>query len=130
MAVYDEANRYAQNRVQFSRPIAGYQLVQRKLVKMVTGITNGQLLALRLGRMKERGILKHYHVSLGKMHNVEVARKTAFLGREILGANGIMYEYQAGRHMCNIETVYTYEGTHDIHTLSIGRQITGLSAFE
>jgi glutaryl-CoA dehydrogenase len=130
MAVYDEALRYSQERIQFSKPIAGYQLVQRKLVHMLSRITQAQLLALRLGRMKEAGQLKHYHVSLGKMNNVEVARDVAKLGRETLGANGIMYEYQAGRHMCNIETVYTYEGTHDIHTLVLGKEITGIAAFE
>jgi glutaryl-CoA dehydrogenase len=90
----------------------------------------GQLLALRLGRLKEQGRLEHAQVSMGKMHNVALAREVAKLGREILGANGIMYAYQVGRHLCNIETVYTYEGTHDIHTLVLGKEITGLSAFE
>jgi glutaryl-CoA dehydrogenase len=130
MAVYDEALRYAKERVQFSRPIAGYQLVQAKLVRMLEQITMGQLLALRLGRLKEQGRLEHAQVSMGKMHNVALAREVAKLGREILGANGIMYAYQVGRHLCNIETVYTYEGTHDIHTLVLGKEITGLSAFE
>lgn len=130
MAVYDEALNYAKGRVQFSRPIAGYQLVQRKLVEMVSGITHGQLLCLHLGRVKEAGKLEHQHISLAKRDCVSMARDVARLGREILGANGIMYEYQAGRHMCNLETVYTYEGTHDIHTLILGRNITGLSAFE
>ena len=130
MAVYDEAVKYAQERIQFSRPIGGYQLVQRKLVYMLSRITQAQLLALRLGRLKEKGEIKHFHISLGKMNNVDAAREIARKGREILGANGITYEYQAGRHMMNIETVYTYEGTHDIHTLILGKHITGLAAFE
>lgn len=130
MAVYDEALNYAKERVQFSRPIAGYQMVQEKLVAMVSGITHGQLLCLHLGRLKEKGGLQHQHISLAKRDCVSMARDVARLGREILGANGIMYEYQAGRHMCNLETVYTYEGTHDIHTLILGRAVTGLNAFE
>jgi len=130
MAVYDEAVKYAMERIQFSRPIGGYQLVQRKLVYMLSRITQAQLLALRLGRLKEKGELQHFHISLGKMNNVDAAREIARKGREILGANGITYEYQAGRHMMNIETVYTYEGTHDIHTLILGKHITGLAAFE
>ena len=130
MAVYDEALNYAKERVQFSRPIAGYQMVQEKLVAMVSGITHGQLLCLHLGRLKEKGGLQHQHISLAKRDCVSMARDVARLGREILGANGIMYEYQAGRLMCNLETVYTYEGTHDIHTLILGRSVTGLNAFE
>ena len=130
MAVYDEALKYAKERVQFSRPIAGYQMVQQKLVEMLSGITHGQLLCLHLSRMKENGALQHQHISLAKRDCVAMARNVAKLGREILGANGIMYEYQAGRHLCNLETVYTYEGTHDIHTLILGRHITGLNAFE
>ncbi|NUN14452.1 MAG: acyl-CoA dehydrogenase family protein [Myxococcales bacterium] len=130
MAVYDEALRYAKERVQFSKPIAGYQLVQEKLVEMLTEISKAQLVNLRMGRMKERGLLRPHHISFAKRNNVAMARRTAQLGREILGANGIMYDYQVGRHLCNIETVYTYEGTHDIHTLVLGKEITKIAAFE
>jgi glutaryl-CoA dehydrogenase len=128
-AVYDEALTYAQGRVVFGKPIAAFQLQQEKLAFMATEITKGQLLALQLGRLKEAGKATPAQVSMAKRNNVWVARECARLGREILGANGIMDEYQAGRHMCNIESVYTYEGTHDIHTLIVGEAITGLSAF-
>lgn len=129
MAVFDEARRYAAERIQFGKPIASFQLVQEKLVYMLQEITKGQLLVLRLGRMKERKQLEPHHVSLAKMNNVKVARECAKLGREILGANGIMYEYQVARHLGNIESVYTYEGTHDIHMLVLGQHITGIQAF-
>lgn len=129
MAIFDEARRYSLERIQFDRPIASFQLVQQKLVHMMTEITKAQLLALRLGRLKEQKRLEPAHVSLGKMNNVAVARDCARLGREILGANGIMLEYQVARHMGNIESVYTYEGTHDIHTLVLGQAITGIPAF-
>ena len=129
MAVYDEARRYAAERIQFGKPIASFQLVQEKLVYMLQEITKGQLLVLRLGRMKEKKQLKPHHISLAKMNNVKVARECAKLGREILGANGIMYEYQVARHLGNIESVYTYEGTHDIHMLVLGQHITGIQAF-
>jgi glutaryl-CoA dehydrogenase len=129
MAVYDEALNYSKTRVVFGRPIGGFQLQQQKLVWMLSEITKGQLLNYQLGRLKERGEATPQQVSLGKMNGCWVAREAAKLGREILGANGIMDEYQAGRHMCNIESVYTYEGTHDIHTLILGQEITGLSAF-
>ncbi|MCP4245904.1 MAG: acyl-CoA dehydrogenase [bacterium] len=128
-ACYDEALRYAKHRTQFDRPIAGFQLVQRKLAWMVTEITKAQLLVYRLGRLKEAGNAKHYQVSMAKMNNVEVALKIARLAREILGAAGICDDYQCGRHMCNLESVYTYEGTHDIHTLVIGEAVTGLQAY-
>jgi len=130
MACYDEALRYAGDRVQFSRPIAGYQLVQRKLVDMVSEISKGQLLGLRLGRLKEAGKLRPAQVSLVKRNNVAVARDIARDARDILGANGVTDEYQCGRHMLNLESVYTYEGTHDIHTLVVGQDVTGLAAFE
>lgn len=129
MACYEVALEYAKHRVQFDRPIAGYQLVQQKLVYMLTEITKMQLLCLRLGRLKDRGKATHVQVSMGKMNNVYHALQIARLARDILGANGIMYEYQVARHLCNLESVYTYEGTHDIHTLIIGEHITGLSAF-
>ncbi len=130
MASYDEALSYAGDRVQFSRPIAGYQLVQRKLVDMVNEITKGQLLCLQLARLKEAGALRPAQVSLAKRNNVSIARDIARDARDILGANGVTDEYQCGRHMLNLESVYTYEGTHDIHTLVVGQDITGLAAFE
>jgi len=130
MACYDEALSYAQSRVQFSKPIAGYQLVQAKLVDMLSEITKGQLLCWRLGRMKEQGKSRPQHVSLAKRNNVHVALHIARTARDVLGANGITDEYQSGRHMCNLESVYTYEGTHDIHTLILGQDITGISAFD
>jgi len=129
MACYDEALRYARTRPQFDRPIAGFQLVQQKLAWMVTEITKAQLLVLRVGQLKEQGAARHYHVSMAKMNNVEVALKTARLARDILGAAGICDDYQCGRHLCNLESVYTYEGTHDIHSLIIGEAVTGLRAY-
>ncbi|KAB2891096.1 MAG: acyl-CoA dehydrogenase [Kofleriaceae bacterium] len=130
MACYDEALSYAKDRVQFSRPIAGYQLVQQKLVDMVSGITQAQLLCLQMGRLKEAGTLRPAQVSLAKRNNVSMARDIARDARDILGANGVTDEYQCGRHMLNLESVYTYEGTHDIHTLVVGQDVTGIAAFE
>jgi glutaryl-CoA dehydrogenase len=130
MSCYDTALQYAKDRKQFSRPIAGYQLVQAKLVEMLSEITKAQLLALRLGRLKESGKLRPAQVSLAKRNNVSMALEIARVARDVLGANGIMYEYPVGRHMMNLETVFTYEGTHDIHTLIVGQDITGLAAFE
>jgi glutaryl-CoA dehydrogenase len=125
---YTTALRYAQDRRQFDRPIAGYQLVQQKLVHMLTEITKGQLLAWRLGRLKDAGTMRPEQVSLAKRNNVGVALDIARLARDILGANGIVNEYPVIRHMLNLETVNTYEGTYDMHTLIIGRDITGLDA--
>ena len=130
MAVYDEAVRYSQKRIQFDRPIARFQLVQNKLVWMVNEITKGQLLAWRLGRLKEMGKLHHSHVSLAKRNNCWMALECCRLARDVLGANGITDEYQVMRHMCNLESVITYEGTHDIHALIVGREITGENALE
>ncbi|HUJ62197.1 MAG TPA: acyl-CoA dehydrogenase family protein [Kofleriaceae bacterium] len=130
MACYDEALSYARDRVQFSRPIAGYQLVQRKLVDMVAAITQTQLLCWRLGRLKEAGTVTPAQISLAKRQCVAMARDCARDARDILGANGVTDEYQCGRHMLNLESVYTYEGTHDIHTLVVGQDVTGLAAFE
>ena len=130
MSSYDTALSYAKDRVQFSRPIAGYQLVQRKLVDMVSEITKAQCLTLRLGRLKEQGKIKPAQISLAKRNNVHMALEIARSARDILGGNGIMYAYPPGRHMLNLETVFTYEGTHDVHTLIVGQDITGLSAFE
>ncbi|HKS16658.1 MAG TPA: acyl-CoA dehydrogenase family protein [Planctomycetota bacterium] len=129
MACYDEALSYAKNRVQFTKPIAGYQLVQAKLVQMVSEITKAQLLCLQLGRLKDAGKSSFVQVSMAKRNNVSEALKIARAARDILGGNGIINEYQSMRHMCNLETVYTYEGTHDIHTLIIGEHITGLPAY-
>ncbi|MBT8496033.1 MAG: acyl-CoA dehydrogenase family protein [Deltaproteobacteria bacterium] len=129
LACYDEALSYAGDRVQFSKPISGYQLVQNKLVTMVSEITKAQLLTFRLGRLKEAGKLRTQHVSLAKRNNVYWAREIAREARDILGANGVTDEYQCGRHMLNLESVYTYEGTHDIHNLILGRWITGIQAF-
>jgi glutaryl-CoA dehydrogenase len=130
MACYDEALSYAKDRVQFSRPIAGYQLVQNKLVDMVSGITQAQLMCLQMGRLKEAGTMRPAQVSLAKRNNVNLARNIARDARDILGANGVTDEYQCGRHMLNLESVYTYEGTHDIHTLVVGQDVTGIAAFE
>jgi glutaryl-CoA dehydrogenase len=130
MACYDEALQYTKSRVQFSRPLAGYQLVQLKLVDMLQEITKAQLLAWRLGRLKETGKARAQQVSLAKRNNVKMALECARTARELLGANGVTDEYQAGRHMCNLESVYTYEGTDHIHTLIVGQDITGIGAYE
>jgi glutaryl-CoA dehydrogenase len=130
MACYDEALSYTKERVQFARPIAGYQLVQAKLVDMLQDITNAQLIAQRLGRLKEAGRARPQQVSLAKRHNVRIALAAARNARDLLGANGVTDEYQSGRHLCNLESVFTYEGTDHIHTLILGQDITGLSAFE
>ena len=129
MACYDEALQYAKNRVQFDRPIAGFQIQQEKLVTMLTEITKMQFMTLQLGRLKDKGQAKFYQVSMAKQNNVYWALKIAHLARDILGANGIVGEYQAMRHAANLESVKTYEGTHDIHTLIIGEKITGMAAF-
>jgi glutaryl-CoA dehydrogenase len=129
MACYEVALEYAKSRIQFEVPIASFQLVQRKLVKMLAEITKAQLLILQLGRLKDAGKAKHTQISLAKMNNVSEALKTARVARNILGANGVALDYHVIRHMLNLEAVYTYEGTHDIHTLIVGRDITGLDAF-
>jgi glutaryl-CoA dehydrogenase len=130
MDCYVTALEYAKERIQFGgQPIACHQLVQDKLVWMVSEISKGQLLALQLGRLKDQDRVKHYQISLGKRNNVWVARESAKLAREILGGNGIVNDYPVIRHMLNIESVYTYEGTHDIHNLIIGEAITGHAAF-
>jgi glutaryl-CoA dehydrogenase len=129
MACYDWALQYAQSRIQFGKPIAAFQLVQRKLVWMVTEITKAQLLCLQLGRLKDQGQMRPQQVSMAKMNNVWMALETARMARDVLGAAGIVDEHPVIRHLMNLETVVTYEGTHDIHTLIIGRDITGLDAF-
>ncbi|MEN3333696.1 MAG: glutaryl-CoA dehydrogenase [Blastocatellia bacterium] len=127
---FQAAVSYAKERVQFSRPIAGFQLTQEKLVKMYTEICKAQLLCLQLGRMKDAGTLKPVHVSMAKMNNVAMALECARTARSVLGANGIVGEYPIMRHMCNLESVYTYEGTNEIHLLVLGQHITGIAAFE
>jgi len=129
-ACFDEALGFLKERTVFGKRLAGFQLVQRKLAIMASEISRGQLLAMRLGQLKAEGSLHHSHVSLGKQANVEMALNTARMARDLLGANGIMDEYRTMRHLCNLETVYTYEGTNDIHLLVIGSQITGIPAFE
>jgi glutaryl-CoA dehydrogenase len=129
MACYDEARQYAMERHQFGRPIASFQLVQAKLARILSEITKAQLLAHRLAQLKDDGAARHYHISMAKMNNVEVALDAARTARDILGAVGILDQHQCFRHMCNLESVKTYEGTYDIHLLVLGQQITGISAF-
>ena len=129
MSCYETALNYAKERKQFGAPIASYQLMQEKLVNMLIEITKGQLLAYRLGRLIDERKASHAQISLAKKNNVAVARMCARTAREILGANGISYDFPPIRHMANIESVYTYEGTDDIHTLIIGENITGIPAF-
>jgi len=130
-ACFDCAVDYAKHRVQFGgKPIASHQLVQAKLAEMLTQITSSQLQALEVARLKEEKKLTPQHVSMIKRHNVRVALETARACRDILGGNGITLEYPIMRHLCNLETVSTYEGTHDIHTLILGQEITGIPAFE
>ncbi|HEU4526456.1 MAG TPA: acyl-CoA dehydrogenase family protein [Actinomycetota bacterium] len=128
-ACFGSALSYAKDRVQWGRPIAGFQLTQRKLTDMALEIDKGMLLALHLGRMKDEGRLAPQHVSMGKLNNVRVALEIAREARSILGANGITLEYPVIRHMNNLESVYTYEGTNEIHTLIVGEALTGLRAY-
>lgn len=130
MAMYDTALNYAKSRIQFNKPIAAFQLTQAKLVYMLTEITKAQLLNLRLAQLKDSGKIKHTHISLAKRNNCEIALEIARVAREILGANGILNEYPVMRHANNLESVKTYEGTHEMHTLILGEDITGFSAFE
>lgn len=130
MACYETALNYAKSRIQFGKPIAAFQMTQEKLVYMLSEITKAQLLNYRLGRMKDEGTLKHTHVSLAKRNNCEKALEIARISREILGANGILDEYPVMRHEANLESVKTYEGTHEMHTLIVGEDITGYPAFE
>jgi len=127
-ACYEEALAYSKDRIMFDQPIAQKQLVQSKLVWMITEISKAQLLALRLSQLKAQNKLKPYQISMGKMNNVQMALDVARVARDILGANGICDEYQCMRHMCNLESVNTYEGTYDVHKLIVGQHITGLSA--
>ena len=127
---FEEAREYALDRDQFGGPIARFQLQQDKLAEMATQITTSQLLAYRLAELKERGDLRPQHVSMAKRNNVRMARDQSRIAREMLGGNGITTDYSPMRHMANLETVYTYEGTHDIHSLILGEDLTGIAAFE
>lgn len=130
-ACFESALDYAKNRVQFAgKPIASHQLVQAKFAEMLTQITSAQLMALEVSRLKEEKKLRPPHVSMIKRNNVRMALEVARTCRDILGGNGITLEYPVMRHMCNLETVYTYEGTHDIHTLILGQDVTGIAAYE
>ncbi|NNF87234.1 MAG: acyl-CoA dehydrogenase [Acidimicrobiia bacterium] len=128
-ACYEAALDYSKDRIQFDKPIASFQLTQRKLVDMMVGINRGVLVALHLGRMRDAGTLDAEHVSFGKLDNVRMAREVAGSARSVLGANGITLEYPVMRHMSNLESVFTYEGTNEIHTLILGQAITGENAF-
>jgi glutaryl-CoA dehydrogenase len=128
-ACYEAALDYAKERVQFGVPIASFQLTQRKLVEMMVAVQRGTLLALHLGRLKDAGRLTSAQVSFGKMDNVRHALEIAREARSVLGANGITLEYPVIRHMNNLESVYTYEGTNEVHTLVLGQAITGIGAF-
>ncbi|MBA4405741.1 acyl-CoA dehydrogenase [bacterium] len=130
MACYNTALNYAKSRIQFSKPIAAYQMTQEKLVYILTEITKAQLLNLQLGRLKDKATIKHTQVSMAKRNNCEKALEIARIAREILGANGILNEYPIMRHSQNLESVKTYEGTHEMHTLIIGEDITGYAAFD
>lgn len=130
MACYDSALDYAKSRVQFSKPIAAYQITQTKLVSMLTEITKAQLLNLQMGRLKDKGDLRFQQVSMAKRNNCEIALDIARVAREILGANGVLDEYPVMRHSANLESVKTYEGTHEMHTLIIGNDITGFPAYD
>jgi glutaryl-CoA dehydrogenase len=127
---FETARQYATDREQFDQPIGGFQLQQDKLAEMATQISLAQLLAYRLAELKERGDLRPQHVSMAKRNNVRTARDQSRVAREMLGGNGITTDYPPMRHMANMETVYTYEGTHDIHTLILGEDLTGIPAFE
>jgi glutaryl-CoA dehydrogenase len=130
MACFDEAKQYSLTRIQFDKPIASFQLVQSKLTHMLSEITRGQLLSYHLGRLKEKGLAIPQQISLAKMNNVSKALEIARMTRDILGASGITLEYQCGRHLMNLESVNTYEGTEDIHRLILGEYITGIPAYK
>jgi glutaryl-CoA dehydrogenase len=129
IACYEEALSYAGNRVMFGKPIGGFQIQQERLANMITEIVKAQLLSLHLGRLKDEGKVTPQQVSIAKRNNVNMATDIAREARRLLGANGILAEYASMRHMANLESVYTYEGTHDIHTLIIGQAVTGIGAF-
>ncbi|HEX8752047.1 MAG TPA: acyl-CoA dehydrogenase family protein, partial [Solirubrobacterales bacterium] len=128
-ACFEAALSYAKERTQFDRPIGGFQIQQQKLAKMAVEVNRGTLLALHLGRMKDEGALRPEHVSMGKLANVDAALDVARTARQVLGANGISLEYPVIRHMNNLESVVTYEGTADVHALVVGGALTGIQAF-
>ena len=128
-ACLEEALNYSKERIIFDRPLGGFQLAQKKLADMLTEVVKAQLLCHRLGRLKDEGKATHFQISLAKRNNVAMALECARTARDMLGANGITLEYQSGRHLCNLESVFTYEGTHDIHTLAIGEALTGIPAY-
>ena len=130
MDCYDQALRYSKERIQFGQPIASFQLTQKKLAEMITEITKAQFLTLRLGQLRNEGKATSAQISMAKRNNVEIALRIAREARQILGAMGITNEYSVMRHMANLESVVTYEGTHDIHLLITGMDITGISAFK
>jgi|TARA_B100000959_G_scaffold286810_1_gene367406 glutaryl-CoA dehydrogenase len=127
---YNTSLEYSKERKQFSKPIAGYQLTQAKFAEMITRITESQLLVYRLGRLKDEGKMNFQQVSMAKRNNCAMARDIAKMSREILGANGVTEDYSPIRHMANIESVYTYEGTHEMHTLILGQEVTGIPAYD
>jgi len=129
MACYEEALSYSRNRVMFDKPLAAFQLQQARLAEMVSEIVKAQLVSLHLGRLKDLGKMTPQQVSLAKRNNVNMATNIAREARRLLGANGILAEYASMRHMANLESVYTYEGTHDVHTLILGQAVTGINAF-
>jgi glutaryl-CoA dehydrogenase len=129
-ACYEAALEYSKERRMFGKPIGGFQLIQRQLVEMMIGINRGMLLAMHIGRLKDAGTIDAAHISMGKLDNVRMALDVARTARSVLGANGITLEYPAIRHMNNLESVFTYEGTNEIHTLILGQALTGLAAFE
>jgi glutaryl-CoA dehydrogenase len=130
MACFEEALEYSKNRIMFDRPIGGFQIQQERLAEMLTEIVKAQLVSLHLGRLKDAGTFTPQQVSLAKRNNVSIATDIAREARRLLGANGILAEYSAMRHMANLESVYTYEGTHDVHSLVLGQALTGLNAFK
>jgi len=129
LACFHTAAEYSKTRIMFGKPIGSFQLVQEKLAVMLTEITKAQLLSIQLGRLKDRGVVKPEQISLAKRNNCEIALEIAREARDIVGANGITAEYPVIRHMCNLESVKTYEGTHNIHTLVLGEAITGIPAY-
>jgi glutaryl-CoA dehydrogenase len=128
-ACFEAAHSYAADRVQFGRPIAGFQLTQQKLADLAVRLSQGQALAMHLGRLKDRGLLRPEQVSIGKLANVRAALEMARTARTLLGANGISLEYPVIRHMSNLESVLTYEGTEEVHQLIVGKALTGIGAF-
>ena len=128
-ACYESALDYSKNRIQFGKPIASFQIQQQKLAMMAVEVNRASLLALHLGRMKDAGVLRPEHVSMGKLANVNAALDVARNARQVLGANGVTLEYPVIRHMNNLESVVTYEGTADVHALVVGSAITGIDAF-